>query len=87
MQRAEAIEPPPLVTESSSRKRLAFRKLAEKRTNAILDRIRILGNLANRSAYEYTDEELRKMFNAIEQELRIVKAKFQGSERPRFRLE
>ena len=78
---------PRTTTVGSDRRRAAFKNLAEKRTNAILDRIRILGNLANRSAYEYNEEDVRKAFSAIEHELRIVKGKFQATERRRFRLD
>jgi CHASE1-domain containing sensor protein len=75
------------IIDRQSAKRAAFKRLAEKRTNAILDRVRILGNLANRSAYEFTDEDVRKVFAAIEEELRITKAKFLASGRRRFRLD
>jgi len=71
----------------SRRKREAFKKLAERRTNAVLDRVRILGNLANRSAYEYTDADVRKMFGAIRKELRAVELNFQTAERRQFRLD
>lgn len=54
----------------------AFKRLAERRTNAVLDRIRVLGNLSNPYAYDYTDEEVRQMFAAIDEELRLTKAKF-----------
>lgn len=73
--------------DKEQRKRDAFRKLAEKRTNAVLDKLRILGNLANRSAYRYSDSDVRKMFAAIEEELRSVKARFRATERRRFRLD
>ena len=73
--------------EKRQRKRVAFKKLAEKRTNAILERIRILGNLANRSAYEYTDDDLKKVFSVIDQELRITRAKFQATGKREFRLD
>jgi len=73
--------------EKLQRKRLAFKKLGERRTNAILERIRILGNLANRSAYEYSDDDLKKIFSIIEQELRITRAKFQATEKREFRLD
>ena len=69
------------------RKRDAFKKLAERRTNAILERIRILGNLSNRSAYDYADDDIRKIFSAIDQELRLTRAKFQPAEKREFRLD
>lgn len=69
------------------RKRDAFKKLAEKRTNAVLEKIRILGNLANRRAYDYSESDIRKMFAAIDEELRSVKASFRATERRQFRLD
>jgi hypothetical protein len=53
-----------------------FRRLAEKRTNNIIKNIRILGNCSNRSSYEYTKEEIDKIFNTIISEIREAKAKF-----------
>lgn len=67
-------------------KRDAFRRLGTQRTNAVLDRIRILGHCANPQLYEYTEEDVRKVFLAIESELKAVKAKFTNSSRSDFRL-
>jgi len=77
----------PVELDRSHKKREAFRKLAEKRTNAILERVRILGNLANRSAYDYTDEDVRRVFGAIKAELRRIEAIFQTTKRREFRLD
>jgi len=63
-----------------------FRRVAERRTNEIINKLRILGNCANRSAYAYTDEEINKIFVAIEKELREVKAKFVRTNKKRFSL-
>lgn len=67
-------------------KREAFQRLAESRTTAVLDRIRVLGNCANPYAYEYSEEDVRKIFSTIEKELRATRAKFQNQRRPEFRL-
>jgi hypothetical protein len=77
-----------IVTKDRGSKRETFTNLAEKRTNMILERIRILGNLSNRSAYEFSDDDVRKIFSAIEHELKITKAKFQtaGAGKQQFRL-
>jgi len=63
-----------------------FRRVAARRTNEILNRIRILGNCSNKSAYLYTDEDIRKIFSAIEGELRAVKAKFGNRKKNKFHL-
>lgn len=67
-------------------KREAFQRLATQRTNAVLNRIRILGNCSNPRLYEYTDTEAKKIFNAIESELRVTKAKFMNSNKSTFQL-
>jgi hypothetical protein len=71
----------------SETKREAFRRLAEKRTTAVLEKIRVLSNCANPYAYEYTEEDVKKVFAAIEQELKNARAKFQGQRKREFRLE
>ena len=68
-------------------KREAFRRLATQRTKAVLDRIRLLGNCANTNLYEYTEEDVRKIFRAIETELRATRAKFTNySTKSEFKL-
>ncbi len=63
-----------------------FRRIATKRTNEILEKIRILGNCSNRSSYEYADEEVNKIFSEIEKQLKITKSKFLAEKRERFNL-
>ncbi len=64
----------------------AFRRLATRRTNNVLDRLRVLGHCANPHLYEYSDEDVKRIFKAIDAELRAVKAKFQNSSRSEFQL-
>jgi len=63
-----------------------FRRIATKRTNEILEKIRILGNCSNRSSYEYTEEEVNKIFSEIEKQLKLTKTKFLAEKRERFKL-
>ena len=63
-----------------------FIRVATRRTNDILNRIRTLGNCANKSAYAYTDEDIQKIFGTIERELRFTKAKFGERRRQNFVL-
>jgi len=67
-------------------KREAFRRLGTQRTNAVLERLRILGHCTNPQLYEYSEEDVRKIFRAIESELRTVKAKFTNSNKSEFQL-
>lgn len=68
-----------MVSKVSENKRERFKKLAVYRTNEVLKRIRVLGNCANRSAYEYTEEEISKIFSEIEKATKAAKAKFHFS--------
>ncbi|MCG7357655.1 hypothetical protein MHL39_13520 [Roseomonas mucosa] len=57
-------------------KRAKFVELANKRVNAAIKAVRLVGNLGNRSNYEYTDEDARKMVRVLQKELDAAKAKF-----------
>ena len=57
-------------------KRDKFVRLAEARTNKIIDMIQLLGNCSNLGAYDYTQKDVDKIFTAIENELREAKKKF-----------
>jgi len=53
-----------------------FQRLAEKRTNDVINKLRLISNLANRRNYDYTDEQVLEMFRAIENELKYSKKEF-----------
>ena len=61
-------------------KREKFVRLAEARTNKIIDMLKLLGNCSNTSAYDYTQQNVDKIFSAIEAEVREAKKKFSKSE-------
>ena len=61
-------------------KREKFVRLAEARTNKIIDMIQLLGNCSNASVYDYTQEDIDKIFSAIEAELKEAKKKFVKTE-------
>ncbi len=61
-------------------KRDRFVRLAEARTNKIIDMLKLLGNCASTSNYEYTEEDVRKIFAAIDREVKNARAKFNGSD-------
>ena len=61
-------------------KRERFVRLAEARTNKIIDMIQLLGNCANANTYEYTQQDVDQIFSAVEAELREAKKKYQKVE-------
>ncbi len=63
-----------------------FKRLATLRTNAVLSRLKILGNCANRNNYQYTEEEVNKIFSEIDRKLREVKSKFHFPKEREFEL-
>lgn len=52
--------------ETPEVKRERFKRLAGSRTNEVLKKLDILGHCANRHTYEYTADEIKTMFLAIE---------------------
>ena len=54
-----------------------FKNLAEKRTNNAIKTIKLIGNLANPSHYDYTDEQIKKILNALSAEVATTKKKFE----------
>lgn len=63
-----------------------FRRLAERRTDAALERIRILGNLSNRRLYAYTNDQVQKILDALKEASQGLEARFRGGMRKKFRL-
>lgn len=63
-------------TMTDKEKAANFKRLATSRTNEVMDKLRILGNCADRRSYAYTDEEIDKIFRAIDEQAKIVRSKF-----------
>lgn len=57
-----------------------FIRIAENRTNKIIDMIRLLGNCSNKANYSYTNDDVKKIFSAIELEVKLAKQKFAEEE-------
>jgi len=71
-------------------KRAKFIELAESRVNRAIKDLRLIGNLSNRSAYEFTEEDVTRMFRAIQRELDIAKSRFsqkKSADEGTFRLD
>ena len=69
-------------------KRDRFVRIVENRTNKILDMLRLLANCANKSNYDYDDDDIKQIFAAIDKEVKSTKNAFLGidSKEERFSL-
>ena len=61
--------------QASESKEERFTRLAKKRTQAAIEKIRLLENLSS-SSYGYTDEQVQKMLGALRQAVEDVERKF-----------
>lgn len=57
-------------------KRDKFVRIAESRTNKLLNMLKLLGNCSNTAVYEYSSKDIEKIFNALESELNRTKRRF-----------
>ena len=74
--------------EKTETKEEKFKRLAELRVNAALDKIRLLGQLSNKGNYDYTDEQAEAIFKALHKALVETKSKFRegAKDKDRFTL-
>jgi hypothetical protein len=56
-------------------KRQKFVKLAENRTRNAIRAIRVIAKLGNRSAYEFTEADVKKIASALTREIEGMKAR------------
>ncbi len=71
--------------------RSKFTQLASARVSKALKDIQLIGNLSNRSNYDYTDEDVAKIFKALGDELVACRRRFESARKktnePKFVLE
>lgn len=65
-------------------KKQKFVRLAEARTQSAINEIRKIGNLSNRGAYEYSEDDVRKIVKALRDAVTNVERQFspKGPEAP-----
>jgi hypothetical protein len=61
-----------MVNEKNER----FKRLATKRTNDLIEKIDVLSNLSEKRNYSYSQDEVEKMFKALNKALVQAKKKF-----------
>jgi hypothetical protein len=75
------------MTEKISSKQEAFKRIAERRTNKVLDALRLLGQCSNKRSYEYSDIQISKIFREIRKGVREAELRFSGAKTEnKFRL-
>ena len=70
-------------------KRNNFIRLAEARVTKALRAIKVVGNLSNKANYEYTDQDVQRIINALQAEILTLKSRFKNKgngETVEFRL-
>ena len=60
-------------------KRDKFVQLAEKRVNNALNNLRLIGNLANRASYEYGQQDIDKIFRALNKGISEARSRFSSN--------
>ena len=80
--------PTDTINQSLNTKKERFIRIAEKRVNKILDGLDNLANCANKRNYDYTEDEVRKIYREIEKKVKETKLQFKGNgeSKRRFQL-
>lgn len=60
-------------------RRAKFVRLANKRVNRAIKAIQLVGNLSNRSNYDYTEDDVGKIFSALNAEMKATKKRFESA--------
>lgn len=67
-------------------KRDKFIRLAESRVNSTLKEISLIGNLSNKSNYEYNKEDVEKIIRILKKSISDLESKFTSKNRSEFKL-
>ena len=57
-------------------KRAKFVELANKRVTKTIKDLRLVGNLSNRAAYEFTEEDAKKIYRTLQKEVELIRSRF-----------
>ena len=63
-----------------------FKRVALARANAVLEKLRLLGNCSNKRIYHYSDEEVNRIFSAINKQAKLARDKFNITKEERIEL-
>lgn len=57
-------------------KRAKFIELANKRVTKTIRDLKLIGNLSNRAAYDFTEEDAKKIVRALQKEVDSIRSRF-----------
>ncbi len=57
-----------------------FERIAQRRVTELVAKIRLISNLSDRRNYEFSDEHVRQIFDALDSEIRACKSKFRSGD-------
>jgi hypothetical protein len=67
-----------VASNENETKEQRFKRIASKRTENVLEAIRKLGNCSNKSIYGYSEQDISKIFSAVDSEIKRIKTIFSG---------
>lgn len=65
--------------DKNATKEERFKKVASRRVQEILNKMRLLKNCANKGNYSYTEEQVNKIISTIDAEWKRVRSEFNNS--------
>jgi len=65
------------IVKMKSNPRQKFVELAEKRVEKALKDIKLIGNLSNKSNYQYNEQDVKKIFGVLKKALDECKGRFE----------
>jgi hypothetical protein len=81
----ERIENAEVIGEKQAAKRSAFSRLASIRVSRVLDGLSGLKNLTNTASYDWTPEQLLRIFSTIDERLAETRSAFEAAKAPKVR--
>ena len=67
-------------------KREKFIRLAENRVNSTIKEMNLIGNLANKSNYDYRKDDVDKIIKTLKKSVSDLESKFSSKNRSEFKL-
>ena len=72
--------------EINQTKREKFIRLAEKRVNGVIRELELIGNLSNKSNYDYDDNDVEKIIKTLKKAVIDLDSKFTSKAKSNFKL-